>query len=750
MEQYFLPPADAHRDVRQNLLAFYRKYKPERLSDIDKILYSFRNREDELFEQLLLKYAPYGDKDLGLKPLPPHKLPTPPLTPPPPPPPRPIHEYPTPPPPPPPPAVTRSPLTLPAAAETSVGGQQHNIERSRLPPLASSNQGTPTAGPEPVTAMPPSPTASPIADSNSRRRDTRRLSRRSTVVTFSRPPTNALPRPSGDPDAVVAAAQATIAADSFFPAKPRTKSLVEVTDQTLQQAHAELARIAASLTSVDALEFQRTLNAFTELSSKVATMEAEDADEDELDKADAELQDTQNRLVGVVTQLQHAVKGFMAIAANVVEYSQQQSTLQEFRAQREAALERQLAQQQQPQQHSAAGDETTHARFAVTEYDSHYLQTSSNRGKVGALFAEASQFDPARPLDSSGSMPRKPSMLNQPGEALAAPVSSTAKVVFDVFPLGDEKNVVSDVILNQASPGDVIVLHPGEYRENMVVQHDVELRCALESSITAATSDRNVRDTVVILPADPTMPTLQVVGDGACRVTGIVFKRPKDERAAMLAAAGSVGKAGASRYGSAARTQTSSAFLSASTTPSVPLISVSGRATLTMRDACCSGGGGGLVCLGHSQARLNHCTFRRCSFSAVYAKDAAFVTISSSAFLECDVALRVRDATFSLESCDIRDCRKDALAFHGPAKGLVAKTKIDGAEDNGALLSPACEVVFSHCLVQNCGKHGVYAPIGADFAFVSCNFVNNTLGDASRQPPLESGLATRHNLHGAP
>jgi hypothetical protein len=749
------------RDVRTKLMAFYGKYNPERIGDIDKILYSFHGREEELFEGLLKKYAPYGDQQLGLKPLPAHTIatiqpkPTQPQS-------QPQHK-------------PQSPLVAtPSRSPPPQQGSSFPPPSPPPPPSRSSDTPQPVALQPPSPAPPPkvvqqnspapppplfdrqdadhdddrSPSSQPMGEepaneaaegspvnkrsSLARRRHSRAI--RPSQVGFK---VGAPPLPSDAPESVIAAAKRSMSDENFFPQKPRTRSLVEVTDETLQQAHSELSRVSDALLAIEPLDFQRLLSTHVDLAIRLAAMENEDADEAEIDRVEDDLQRTQNRLIGAVTQLQHAVKGFMSIASNVMQYSQQQSDLQALRARREAELE---AHRRRDFVEGGAGPANLPSRFAVSEYDKHYQQTSSrpksHSGLESASHRGMMGNDSLRP-------PMVSSSAGSPSRGVSADVSlggvsSAAKVVFDVFPLGGEKNVVADVILNQASPGDVIVLHPGEYRENMVVQADVEIRCALDSSTVAANSADASRDVVTITPADPNTPALQVVGDGVCRLSGVVFRRPQDDRAALLAV----------KADPRHRRGTGTAFLSSATiTPAVPLISVTGRGQISLRDVCCSGGGGGLVCLGHSQARLHHCTFRRCTFGGVYVKDAAFATISGTSFLECDVALRVRDATFSLESCEIRDSHSDSLAFHGPVKGIVAKTRIDGSEDNGAMLSPSSEVVFSNCVIQRSRKHGVYAPLGADFALVGCSFADNGLGDASRQPPLESSLAARHNLN---
>jgi hypothetical protein len=45
-------------DVRKRLIAFYKKYNPDRLPDVDRILYSYRDNEEQLFAEVVHKYAP--------------------------------------------------------------------------------------------------------------------------------------------------------------------------------------------------------------------------------------------------------------------------------------------------------------------------------------------------------------------------------------------------------------------------------------------------------------------------------------------------------------------------------------------------------------------------------------------------------------------------------------------------------------------------------------------------------------------
>ena len=174
------------------------------------------------------------------------------------------------------------------------------------------------------------------------------------------------------------------------------------------------------------------------------------------------------------------------------------------------------------------------------------------------------------------------------------------------------------------------------------------------------------------------------------------------------------------------------------------MVSVGGHGVVELTRVCLSDSGGGLVAMSQAQVRLLHCSVGRCGFSGVYAKDAAFLGAEHCVFAGCDVAVRVRECRFAVSNCVIRESRGDGVVAHGSAKGVVERTTVQDSGENGVLLSPSCEVLLAHTKLLHNGRYGVYAPQGADFAFVNTEFRDNAMGDANRQPPLDSRAQQRY------
>ena len=367
------------------------------------------------------------------------------------------------------------------------------------------------------------------------------------------------------------------------------------------------------------------------------------------------------------------------------------------------------------------------SRFSITSMDRHYLTAA--KSEVPDLDALLS----------------KRVVTGVSAAVQFASTSSLSRAVFDVVPLGEERNVISDVIMSQASPGDIIVLHPGVYYENIVVSDFLEIRPAIESQggsgglnhrgrhsgtdgLAAeddATMAGGIHQEVIIYPADPNAPVLQVVQSGMLKLSSVIIKGrkplPKASRAAdraMLDAAN---------------------VMQANSAAQVPLICLSGNAKLELHNsALVDGRGGGLMALGHAQIRMHHCIVRSCGFAGVYCKDETFSIISRCSFVSCEVALRFRESTFALEESDIRGSTSDGVVCHGPAKGVIEKCALAGNKANAILLSTSSDVLITHCLIADSGKWGVYSPIGADYAVVATQFHANTMGDFSRPPPVHS------------
>jgi hypothetical protein len=413
----------------------------------------------------------------------------------------------------------------------------------------------------------------------------------------------------------------------------------------LKSSLQELRILQNTITTCDPLATQM---AFENL-SQAAAHQVRAVTDDEISAATLRLNTSQSTFTGAVTRMQHASASFIAIAQHVMD--------------------------------------------DLTE------RTRRDSSWQVAPTADLSQVSPNHTRDTTARFTRRPAANDEgPRE------SQRQRMVFNVVPLGGEHNILSDVIVNQAAAGDIIMIHPGDFYENIIVADDIELRPAID------TDDARVN----IHPSNPDVPVLQVVGDGKCRVSGLFFRPvpPAKNQPAPVPC---------------------------------PLVSVSARASLEMRNVCFIKGGGGALCIGSAQARFSHCTFRRCVFAAVYAKDAAFACMQNCSFIDCEVAVRARDATFSMELCEVRGSASDGVTVHGGAKGIVDRSKITGAAENGVLLSPSCEVLLSGTTVERSGKHGVYAPQGADFAMPGCAFHHNALGDTSRPPPTHSRLVQPRN-----
>lgn len=384
------------------------------------------------------------------------------------------------------------------------------------------------------------------------------------------------------------------------------------------------------------------------------------------------------------------------------------------------------------------GSAATHApsRFSITAMDKHYL-TATKQGNpdIDALLSKRTLAGVAAT-----------SSVEYTGSSLVN------RVVFDVVPLGNEANIISDVILSQASPGDIIVLHPGVYYENIVVSDYLEIRPAIERKVSSGpsqdggtssgagmTSDatRVAMDAgeVVIYPADPDVPCIQVIQSGRLKLSSVIVKGKRPAAVEGSSAASRKGGRGTN----AADDHLTSIGVGDGVASKVPLISVSGGARAEFHNVTVSEGlGGGVVCLGNAQLKLLHGVIKNCGFAGVYAKDTSFAAMCHVRFFQCEVGVRVRSATFALEECEIREAKSDGLVVHGTAKGVIERSVFRQSTANGVLLSTSCDVLLTQCTIVENGKWGVYAPIGADFALTSCVVMSNQNGDVSRPPPIHS------------
>lgn len=355
------------------------------------------------------------------------------------------------------------------------------------------------------------------------------------------------------------------------------------------------------------------------------------------------------------------------------------------------------------------GMEDNKTRFALTPGDAHYTQVQDRTRQLEGSLNAAAATDERRssviavpPQDSTAML-----LVDRPTQP-PAPGGAAERMVVDIVPVDHASGVVSGVIAKQCRPGDVVVLHPGVYYDNIILSDgDVEIRAAIETE----------EGTVTLCPHNADVPVLQTVGTASLKLFGITLADP------CMLPAGTVGSKRASR------------------TPAVgaPLVALSGASKGEFRNVHCCGGSGGAVVAGAAHLTLHNCFFTKCVFAAIYVKDDAFAALLHCLTSGCEVGVRVRDTSFSMENCEIRSSSSDGVALHGPCKGIIERSTIVDNTDNGLLLSPTCEVLVSCCILRNNKQWGIYAPLGADFGVISSNVYMNGLGDLSRQPSSQSG-----------
>lgn len=330
--------------------------------------------------------------------------------------------------------------------------------------------------------------------------------------------------------------------------------------------------------------------------------------------------------------------------------------------------------------------------------------------------------------------------------------AGSTRVIFDVTPIGGERHVVSDLIHSHAHAGDLIILHPGIYYENLVLRQDVEIRVASTTSQQAGggsgigVADRSATSAiinspnsnlgsaaagggggaatgaldpdqqVIFLPSDTSMPTIQVVGESRCVINGIQFAKgdrngvPLLENAAQFVENGPAHQDG------------------------VPHVSLTGKSKVRFENCTLTSGGGGIVCVGRSELTASYCLFRGNAFAAVYAKDASLVEMVDVRCSDCEIGVRIRDATLTMLRCEVVRSVADGIILHGGARSELERCVIADAGANGMLLSSASQLALTDCRIISCGKWGVDAPRGANFAVHRGMIVKNLLGPLSRQP----------------
>lgn len=283
--------------------------------------------------------------------------------------------------------------------------------------------------------------------------------------------------------------------------------------------------------------------------------------------------------------------------------------------------------------------------------------------------------------------------------------------VIDVVPLDGETNVVSEIVATQCGAGDVILLHPGTYYENLLVGEnvDVEIRPAIEGATGR----------VVIIPCDAAIPAVQVVANGVLRLDGITLVDSAE---------------GNYSHPSTSNLNAQPALSDAA----VPLMSFGGESRGEIRNVAVTGGNGGALVCHNASVSFTHCIFSRCLFAAIYVKDSAHCSLTHSSLLNCEVGMRVKNTTFAIANSQIRTCVSDGVALHGTVKGVIENANITRSGGSGVLLSPSSQVLITSSVIKSNEQYGIYAPSGADFGVPGTELADNGLGGMSRPAPMHS------------
>ena len=313
------------------------------------------------------------------------------------------------------------------------------------------------------------------------------------------------------------------------------------------------------------------------------------------------------------------------------------------------------------------------------------------------------------------------------------------RVVFDVNPVSGEKHVVHDLIHSHASSGDLIILHPGIYYENLVIRKDVEIRVASTVQTSASIelsgagdgsrksgtsssahqsanlSSNDPDQQVIFMPADSSIPTVQVVGEAKCSIQGVHFCKTDRHGYPLL---------DASEYSATGPAHQDG----------VPHISTTGKSQLKIDNCTFTSGGGGVVCVGNSYLGTSLCLFRGIAFAAIYAKDQSQVEMLDTRCSNCEVGIRVRDARLSMLRCEVIASESDGVVLHGMATGDFERVVVSDSGANGVLLSSSSSCTLTDSRLISNEKWGLDAPRGAEFAVVRGMIVKNGNGSMSRQP----------------
>lgn len=274
--------------------------------------------------------------------------------------------------------------------------------------------------------------------------------------------------------------------------------------------------------------------------------------------------------------------------------------------------------------------------------------------------------------------------------------------VHDIMPLDSDAvadKVISNVIRSKCRDGDILNIHPGIYRENILINGlKVQLR---------ASSDFKGKP-IVFIAADPNVPVLQISSKSLVSLHGLDFAAPTERAAGAI-----------------------------------PLIVID-KASAVQMEGCALVGGGGGIMIGDNESwlQMTGCSLRECVFAGIYAKTGAKVTLRKCKAQLCEVAVRIRDAAAELEDMEIYGSTSDGLTCHGICKTLIQRSLFTESKENGVMLSPSTTAVFHNCDFSKNGQYGIFVPSGADFSTHSCVFSSNTMGSYNRPPPLATQLQT--------
>jgi hypothetical protein len=733
-------PLKAQASIREQLINFYAKHNPAKVPDVDTILESFYGQEDLLFQSLKEKYG-----DDGSLTLPPLQTSSSAAS-----------------------MTSAAPAAAPAPSSTApYPPPSQSGFQSQRPQSSSSASAAPVNNASLASVGGnPSFNGHPPAGTSSHHQ---RLSftNQSSVSNGSLSGEGQSPRQSsGDPTSN----QHQLHQQQR---RRRTTSLFEDMNPQMTESFQELDQ---SLREI--LRFDPLIRVHDDDKPPQQLMDGDGGGEDFESVPLSEF-------VTVVTRFQHVCESFVLQAKRIVEYSRQRAELD--------ALHRS---HQQKKGGGEAGDAATAGTESETGDAASYLPQirpmNPTRFTVSARSTHYQRMDAEdRPPDGSGGLSRTMSSSpfgggggsprglgfggsgQNPQGTFMAPGTSglfpapqdltttaatdtstysgynvtgrSERMVIDVVPMGEERNVISDIVRFKAKPGDVIVLHPGTYRENIVCTEgmNLEFRPATNRDDTS----------VIILPADPKVPLLQLEANATVKVSSLIFQEPartakeieewsRAQRKKQLKLQQShpnsnlSGKGGFNLSGTGGGGGGAAPPLANSM--DVPLVSASQSARCDMRNCAFIGGTGGVLAFGNAQVHLIQCTIRKSAFAGAYCKDSAFLSATNCHFISCEVAIRVRDSTFSMQHCDVRNSLTDGVALHGSCKGIIDRTTISASNDNGVILSPSCVVMFSNTLIERSAMWAIYAPTGADFALNGVQFADNGMGDTSLLPPTQS------------